>query len=71
VKPFTIHAAAEAELREALRHYEQQRAGLGGELRTEFEAALTRVRQNPQLYAAEDESGVRYCPLGRFPYTLV
>lgn len=71
MKPFILHADAEAELREALEHYEQRRAGLGGEFREEFEAALERVRQNPQLYAAEDESGARYCPLRRFPYTLV
>jgi toxin ParE1/3/4 len=71
VKPFTIHADAEAELRKALESYEQQRAGLGGEFREEFEAALQRVRQNPFLYAVEDESGARHCPLRRFPYTLI
>ncbi|MGH7171554.1 MAG: type II toxin-antitoxin system RelE/ParE family toxin [Gemmataceae bacterium] len=71
MKPFLIHADAEAELREALQHYEQQRVGLGREFRQEFEAALERVRQNPFLYAAEDESAARLCPLRRFPYTLV
>jgi len=71
VKPVILHADAEAELCEALEHYERQRAGLGGEFRSEFEVALERVRQNPQLYAAEDESGARYCPLRRFPSTLV
>jgi toxin ParE1/3/4 len=66
-----LHADAEVELREALDYYERQRAGLGGEFRREFEAALQRVRENPQAYAAEDDSGVRHCPLRRFPYTLV
>ena len=71
MKPFTIHVEAEAELREALEHYERQRAGLGAELREEVEAALVRVRQNPRLYATEVDAGVRYCPVHRFPYTLV
>jgi toxin ParE1/3/4 len=71
VKPFTIHADAEADLRKELERYEQQREGLGRELREEFEAALERVRENPYLYAAEDESGARHCPLRRFPFTLI
>jgi len=71
VKPVTLHADAEVELREALDYYEGQRAGLGGEFRREFEAALQRVRENPQAYASEDDSGVRSCPLRRFPFTLV
>jgi toxin ParE1/3/4 len=71
VKPATLHADAEAELWEALDHYEAKRAGLGGEFRREFEAALQRVRENPLGYALEDDSGIRYCPLHRFPYTLV
>lgn len=71
MKPVTLHTDAEAELREALDYYEGQRTGLGGEFRREFEAALQRVRENPQAYAVEDDSGVRYCPLRRFPFTLV
>lgn len=71
MKPVTLHSDAEAELREALDYYESRRAGLGGEFRREFEAALQQVRENPNLYAAEDDAGVRYCPLRRFPYTLV
>lgn len=71
MKPFFLHTDAEAELRQALEHYEQQRSGLGREFREEFEAALERVRHNPYLYAAEDDSGARLCPLRRFPYHLV
>jgi toxin ParE1/3/4 len=71
VKPAILHADAEAELREALDYYQRQRTGLDGEFRREFEAALQRVRENPQGFAAEDDAGVRYCPLRRFPYTLV
>ena len=29
------------------------------------------MRENPLLFAVEDDPGVRYCPLRRFPYTLV
>ena len=71
MKPVVLHADAEAEVWEALDYYEAQRAGLGGEFRREFEAALQRVRGNPDAYAVEDDPAVRYCPLHRFPYTLV
>jgi toxin ParE1/3/4 len=71
VKPFILHADAEVELREALDFYEGRRINLGGEFRQAFEAALQRVRENPQAYAAEDDAGVRSCPLRRFLYTLV
>ncbi|HEV2946785.1 MAG TPA: type II toxin-antitoxin system RelE/ParE family toxin [Gemmataceae bacterium] len=65
--PVILHADAEAELREALAYYERQRMGLSGEFLREFEAALTRVRENPQAYAIEEEPGIRYCPLHPFP----
>jgi toxin ParE1/3/4 len=71
MKPATLHEEAEAELRDALGYYAGQRHGLDGEFRREFEAALEQIRENPQTYAVEDDNGVRYCPLRRFPYTLV
>ncbi len=71
MKPATLHADAEAELRAVLGYYERQRTGLSGEFLREFEAALQRLRENPQAYAIEEEPGTRYCPLHRFPYTLV
>jgi toxin ParE1/3/4 len=71
VKPVALHAKAEAELLETLAYYERQRPGLGGEFLRQFEAALQRVRENPQAYAIEDEPDVRYCPLHRFPFTLI
>jgi toxin ParE1/3/4 len=70
VKPATFHPEAEDEVRAALDYYDRRQAGLAGEFRRELEAAVERVRQNPQLYA-EDDAGARQCPLGRFPYTLV
>jgi hypothetical protein len=71
LKPCVIHLEAEEELREALDYYESRRSGLGGRLRKEFEAALERVRANPQLFAAETDNGVRQCSLRRFPFSLV
>ena len=71
MKPLVLHADAEVELREALDFYEVRRLNLGGEFRQEFEAALQRVRENPQAYAADDDAGARSCPLRRFPYALV
>lgn len=71
MKPATLHEDAEAELREALVYYAGQRVGLDGEFRREFAAALERVREDPLLYAVEDDNGIRYCLLRRFPYTLV
>ena len=70
MKPFTLHSEAEADLRDALDYYEGFRIDLAGEFRREFEAAVQRVRLNPQAYAEEDD-GVRYCPMHKFPYTLV
>lgn len=40
MKPAVLHADAEDELQEALAYYEGKRAGLGGEFRREFEAAV-------------------------------
>lgn len=69
--PVTLHENAEAELREALDYYAKQRVGLDGEFRRAFEAALARICENPLAYAIEEDTGIRYCPLRRFPYMLV
>jgi toxin ParE1/3/4 len=71
VKPVTIHEGAEADLRDGITYYNDQRAGLGGELRAELELALTRIQENPLAYAMEDDEGTRFCPLHRFPYSIV
>ncbi|MFO0878984.1 MAG: hypothetical protein U0840_16700 [Gemmataceae bacterium] len=68
MKPATLHEDAEAKLRQALDYYAVQRAGLDGAFRREFEAELQRVRENPLLHAVENDDGVRYCLLRRFPY---
>lgn len=68
---FTLHPDAEVELRGVLDYLDDKQAGLGSELLAEIEMALQRISENPKSYATEDELGVRYCPLGKFPYTLV
>jgi len=70
VKPAEFHPDAEEEARQAAIRYEELRPGLGYEFRDELQAALTRVRDNPLLYAAESGS-LRIAPLHRFPYSLI
>jgi toxin ParE1/3/4 len=69
VKPAAFHPAAQVEVEEAAAHYEAQRVGLGQEFRSEFEAALRRIVQNPQMYAVE-LGEFRACTLRRFPYII-
>lgn len=69
MKPVEFHPDAAGEANDAVDYYEGLRAGLGDDFRAELDAALARIRQNPQLYAAESGS-VRVCPLHRFPYSI-
>jgi hypothetical protein len=64
-----FHPDASEEARRAAVHYEAIRAGLGDDFRADLDASLARIRQNPQLYAAESGS-IRSCPLHRFPYSI-
>lgn len=70
MKPVIVHPEAEAEFRAAVGHYDEQRAGLGGEFRAEVEAAVERIRGNPSAFAPHGEEGARKCVLRRFPYTV-
>ena len=69
MKPFAFHPDAAQEARDSAARYEGLRAGFGDDFRAELEAALARIRQNSQLYAAESSS-IRVCPLHRFPYAV-
>lgn len=69
MKPVAFHPDAAREAGDAATRYERLRAGLGEDFRAELDAALLRLRQNPQLYAAESRS-IRVCPLHRFPYSI-
>jgi hypothetical protein len=69
VKPVVFHPDAAQEARDAVDYYEAARAGLGDDFQLELDAALSRIQQNPQQYAAESGS-IRICPLHRFPYSV-
>ena len=63
--PFTV-----SDLNNAVAYYNQQRAGLGDEFRSEIYAAVTRVCSNPSQYAVV-EHGIRRCLVNRFPYAVL
>ncbi len=69
MKPIDFHPDAAQEASDAVDYYDWLRSGLGGHFRSELEAALARIQQNPQLYAVGSGS-IRLCPLHRFPYSL-
>jgi hypothetical protein len=69
MKPADFHPDAAEEAREAAAYYESMRPGLGADFRVELDAALVRLRDNPELYAAES-GAIRVCPLHRFPYLV-
>lgn len=58
------------ELRESVRHYEAEAAGLGAEFAAEVRVAIDRARDNPYLGAPGDAETRRKL-LQRFPYTLI
>jgi len=53
VKPIVFHPDAAQEANDAVDHYDAIRPALGDDFRAELDAALARIQQNPQLYAAE------------------
>lgn len=64
------HPLTVSDLNNAVAYYNQQRAGLGDELRSEIYAAVARVCLNPSQYAVVDH-GIRRCLLHRFPYAVL
>jgi plasmid stabilization system protein ParE len=69
VSPIDFHPDAAQEANDAVDYYDRLRSGLGDDFRAELDAALARIQQNPQMYAAESGS-IRVCPLHRFPYSV-
>lgn len=59
-----------ADVEQAFVWYEAQRDGLGANFRTELEAAIRRVVENPEVYA-EGRHGTRRVLLRKFPYQVV
>jgi hypothetical protein len=51
VKPALFHAAAEAELHDAIAFYESRRAGLGLSFQSEVERVVDLMQQHPDHWA--------------------
>ncbi len=62
-----IRSKAEDDIREAVRWYERERAGLGARFLDQLEALLERIGEHP-LQFPEIEAGVRRGLVNRFPY---
>lgn len=72
MKPFQFSAPASAELTAAIRWYEQQRVGLGGDLFDAVNAAIDVLQHHPEAGASRPgRSSTRELLLRRFPYKLV
>lgn len=63
------HPLTVSDLNNAVAYYNQQRAGLGDEFRSEVNAAIARVRVNPSQYPTV-EHDIRRCFVHRFPYSV-
>lgn len=63
------HPATTADLNRAVSYYNEQRPGLGDELRTAVYAAIEFIQHNPEIYEAT--RGIRRALVKRFPYSVV
>jgi plasmid stabilization system protein ParE len=64
-----LRPAAEADIEDAYRWYEDQRTGLGAEFLRAIEAILAVVEREPELYAPIHKNARRVL-LRRFPYAV-
>ncbi len=64
------HPLTVSDLNDAVVYYDQQRAGLGEELRSEVYAAIARIRANSSQYAVVEQE-IRRCFVHRFPYSVL
>ena len=64
-----FHPDAAQEANDAVDYYGALQIGLGDDFRVELNAALVRMRRNPELYALESGS-IRIGMLHRFPYSV-
>jgi plasmid stabilization system protein ParE len=61
---------ARTEFNEAVQYYDQQRQGLGDELRAEIRGFLPRLQRSPLTFPVE-RGDIRRLILARFPYKLL
>ena len=75
MKPLRVEAAAEEELRAAVRWYESRRPGLGTRFLSEVDHVLDLIRRQPAVGGPVPRLGpqfeVRRIPLRRFPYFVI
>lgn len=64
-----LRPAAEEDIRQAYRWYEEQRAGLGDDFLLCVEATLATIKENPQLFPAIHKQA-RRALVRRFPYAI-
>lgn len=69
-RPFEFVPEARLELREAVRFYEGEAAGLGAEFAAEVRAVIGQVLEHP-LSGTPTRAGTRRKLLARFPYSLI
>lgn len=62
-----LRPEAEQDLAYAHQYYEGQHRGLGAQFLDEFQAALERIQEHPELYAPLGH-GIRRALLRKFPY---
>ena len=71
-RPIRFGEPAADEFTEAVRWYESQRTGLGGEFFDAVSATLSVIEANPDIGSNRSADGkTRRVPLGRFPYEVV
>lgn len=69
--PIVLRPQAIEDLRAAKRHYEEQRAGLGDELRDALDSVFDRLRAFPRSAPpVAGFPGVRHALVRRFPYAV-
>lgn len=64
-----IRPDAEQDIIDARDWYENRQPSLGGDFLTAIETVFNRIRESPELYAAEYR-GVRRVGVRRFPYVV-
>ena len=64
------HPLTASDLNSAISYYNQQRAGLGEEFRSEVYATIESIRSNP-LQSAIVDHDIRRCFVHRFPYAVL
>ena len=70
MKRIGFHSKARDELDHAIGYYEEQKQGLGLDLRAEVEKAASKIQENPDLGSPYKIEGFQYVLVHRFPYVV-